>query len=82
LLTKGTSTIGSGAGLLFVGWLGFDPKMPSAVGASAFKMVSLALPAVLLSAAAVMACRFPLDRRRHSTVVRALARRAGNARTA
>ncbi len=82
LLTKGTSTVGTGVGLLLVGWSGFDSKLPSATGASAFKIISLLLPAVLLIAAAALAWRFPLTRRRHATVVRALARRSESAQRA
>lgn len=78
LLTKGTSTVGGGMGLLLVGWFGFDPKNPSAAAIDSFRIISLALPAVILLGAAALAWHFPLNRRRHSIVARALARRSAS----
>lgn len=76
IITKGAVTIGGGVGLLAVGLAGFDPKLdngPEVI--QAFKVAALAAPALILTAGAVLAFRFPLGRRRHTVVLRALERR-------
>jgi glycoside/pentoside/hexuronide:cation symporter, GPH family len=76
IITKGAVTVGGGVGLLAVGLAGFDPKLDNAAGAVlAFKMAALVAPALILTAGAVLALRFPLDRRRHAVVLSAIERR-------
>ena len=77
IITKGTVTVGGGLGLMVVGLAGFDPKLESSDAVThAFKAAALLVPAVILIAGASLAVRFPLDRRRHALVLRALNRRA------
>lgn len=77
IITKGTVTVGGGLGLMVVGLAGFDPKLESSDAViHAFKAAALLVPAVILIAGASLAVRFPLDRRRHALVLRALNRRA------
>lgn len=69
LATKLTATVGGGAGLLVIGLAGYDAKIanpPEVI--TAFKLVTLAIPAVILIGAAMAALRFPLDRARHEIV--------------
>jgi Na+/melibiose symporter-like transporter len=62
---------------MVVGLAGFDPKLESSDAViHAFKAAALLVPAVILIAGASLAVRFPLDRRRHALVLRALNRRA------
>lgn len=79
IITKGTVTVGGGLGLLAVGLAGFDPKLESGEAViQAFKGAALVAPALILVAGAALAVRFPLDRRRHALVLRALDRRASH----
>lgn len=77
IITKGTVTVGGGLGLLAVGLAGFDPKLDNGAEAiHAFKAAALAAPALILIAGALLAARFPLNRRRHAVVLRTLERRS------
>ncbi len=69
LANKATATIGGGAGLLIIGFAGFDAKVANSSGVTAvFKLVTLVAPALVLICAAVVALRFPLDRARHNAI--------------
>src|SRR3546814_19528488 len=59
-----------------VGLAGFDPKLdngPEVIGM--LQAVALVAPALILVAGALLAVRFPVDRRRHAIVLHALGRR-------
>lgn len=76
LATKGTATLGGGLGLILVGLIGFDPKLPSSAStAFTFACVATVLPAFLLLGASIAAWTFPLTRRHQRTIERALLKR-------
>lgn len=76
LATKGTATIGGGLGLILVGLIGFDPKVPSSAStAFTFGCVATVLPALLLIGASIAAWAFPLTRKHQKTIERALMKR-------
>jgi len=65
------------AALWVVSLFGFKPGQPAYEPLAAFgiQFATLALPAVLILCAAVVAWRYPITRRRHRAIVRALQRR-------
>jgi Na+/melibiose symporter-like transporter len=80
LATKFTAATGAGAGLMIAGLVGFDAAAanpPDVV--SAFKVIALWVPVLILVIGAWVSLCFPLDRRRHATVLYQLERRVRHA---
>lgn len=69
--------LGSGLGLYVAGSLGFDATLAqqSSRGILGLLVAYAVLPAVFYAGAAIMIWKFPIDRRRQRTLVRAIARR-------
>jgi GPH family glycoside/pentoside/hexuronide:cation symporter len=80
MVTKANGAIGSGAGLVLIGLIGFSAKGGNGPGAiMGFKIVVLVLPALLLFGSSAAAWSFPLNRRRHDIVRRRILARAASA---
>lgn len=76
VFTKMGATVGGGAGLILLDLVGFEAQgVNDEAVDQAFRVIALAVPAVLLLGGALMAFTFPLDRRAHGVVLRRLERR-------
>lgn len=84
MVQKANMGIGAGIGLAVAGLVGFDATLATQTtrGVVGLLLGFSGLPALLYLVAAAMVWRFPIDRRRQSVIVRAIARRARRSRTA
>lgn len=70
LILKSAVAVGTGCGLIIVGWFGYEVQQENSISAiHGLKFVVAILPAILFVVSGAIMLRFPLSRQRHGEIV-------------